>query len=64
MAEDSGSFSEILTAPSATNPTITYHTESGLTAGSAYKFKVSATNAIGESLLTNSIYVIAADLPE
>lgn len=64
IATGSGSFSEDLTAPSKTNPTILTHTASSLTAGQAYKFKVSATNTIGESLQTDYIYVIASDLPQ
>jgi hypothetical protein len=32
--------------------------------GEGYKFKVSAYNAIGEGLMTDHIYVIAADMPQ
>lgn len=63
MALGSGQFSDVATAPSKTNPTIVTHTQNGLTAGEAYKFKVSAVNPIGESLMTDHIYVIASDLP-
>lgn len=35
-----------------------------MTAGESYKFKVSAFNSVGESLLTDSIMIIASDLPE
>ncbi len=50
MASGSSDFSEIILAPSATNPKITSHTESSVTAGEVYRFKVSAYNVIGESL--------------
>lgn len=43
-AEGSGSYAEITTAPAKTNPVITTHEESGLTAGQTYKFKVSSYN--------------------
>lgn len=65
MAEGSGTYELIDSAPSSLNPTITWHThEDSLTAASWYKFKVSAVNSVGESDLTESIAVIAADLPE
>ena len=40
------------------------HTQTSLSAGVSYKFKVSAYNPIGEGLQTDHIYVIAADLPQ
>ena len=65
MAEGSGSYELIDSPPSSLNPTITWHThEDSLQAASWYSFKISAVNAIGESELTDSISVIAADLPE
>lgn len=63
MAEDSNAFVEITDAASLNQPTILEHTQSSLTQGATYKFKVSAYNQIGESALTNQITVIAADTP-
>ena len=63
MAEDHGEYSKIGSAPSASNPTITYHTEIPLSPGSLYRFKVSAVNFVGEGEITDAIAVIAADLP-
>ena len=54
----------MLNAPSALNPSITVHTESGLVAAETYKFRVSATNIVGEGPQSNEIFVIAADMPE
>ena len=41
-----------------------FHTETPLEAGQVYRFKVSAVNFVGEGEMTDSISVIAADLPE
>lgn len=64
MATAHGEFSKVGSAPSTTNPTITYHTETTLTPGETYRFKVSAVNFVGEGEISDSISVIAADLPE
>ena len=64
MATAHGEFSQVGSAPSTNNPTITYHTESTLVAGETYRFKVSAVNFVGEGDITDAIAVIAADLPE
>ena len=45
MAIGSGSYSEVITAPSSTDPTILTHTQTAsITGGQAYRFKVSAYN--------------------
>jgi pyruvate/2-oxoglutarate dehydrogenase complex dihydrolipoamide acyltransferase (E2) component len=64
MAVDDGTFSKVIDAPSETNPSITVHKEDGLTAEKTYKFKVSASNIVGEGPMSNEIFVIAADMPE
>lgn len=64
VAEGSGPYLEVSTAPTRLNPTIITHTQTGMIAGVGYKFKVSAYNAMGEGLMTESIYVIAADMPQ
>ena len=64
MAEAHGEFSQIGSAPSTSNPTITYHTETPLVPGETYRFKVSAINFVGEGDITDAISIIASDLPE
>ncbi len=64
VAEGSNAYLEVSTAPTRLNPTLLTHTQAGLTAGVAYKFKVSAYNPIGEGLQTDHLYVIAADMPQ
>jgi hypothetical protein len=65
MAEESHTeFSIVSSAPSTSNPTVTFYTHTTLVAGDTYRFKVSAVNFVGESSITDSIAVIAADLPE
>lgn len=51
-------------APSKTDPSVTTHEQSSLTAAVTYRFKVKAVNQIGESIATDFISVIAADLPD
>ena len=63
LAEDHGDFDLIDTAPATTNPSITYHTQTPLVPGGIYRFKVSATNFVGEGDISDSILVYAADLP-
>ena len=64
MATGSAEFAELTSAAAKTDPDVTSHTESGLTAAQEYRFRVTAYNPVGESVATESIYVIAADLPE
>jgi hypothetical protein len=64
MAEASEIYTKVLDAPSELNPSITVHTEQGLTASLTYKFKVSAVNFVGEGPISDEIFVIAADMPE
>ena len=64
MAKADDTFSQVLSAPSELNPSITVHTEQGLVADQTYKFRVSAVNFVGEGPLSNEIFVIAADMPE
>lgn len=64
MATAHDEYSQVGSAPSTSNPTITYHTETPLVPGETYRFKVSAVNFVGEGDITEAISVIAADLPE
>jgi len=64
MAEENEEFTKVGSAPATLNPTVLWHSESELTAGIFYRFKVSSVNQIGESDLTDEIKIIAADLPE
>lgn len=63
MAEGDGLFSVLLDTPAIMNPSITVHTETDLTPSQLYKFKVSASNFVGEGPLSSAIEVIAADMP-
>lgn len=63
MATGSGEFTELTSAPAKTDPDINTHEETGLSAAEEYRFRVTAYNLVGESIATESIYVIAADLP-
>lgn len=64
MAESDGLFNKVMNAPAEVNPSITIHSENGLTAALTYRFKVSAINFVGEGPISNEIFVIAADMPE
>jgi hypothetical protein len=64
MAEGDGLFNTVLNAPATTNPSITVHTEFSLNAAQTYRFKVSASNFVGEGPISEEIFVIAADMPE
>ena len=62
-AEGSGVYAEDTSAPSKTDEGIKEYELTSATAGSLYSFKISAVNPIGESLVSNPIKIIAADLP-
>jgi len=64
MAVENGVFNQIMSAPATLNPSITVHTEVGLSASKTYKFKASAVNFVGEGASSDEIEVIAADMPE
>lgn len=54
MAEESHTeFSIVSSAPSTSNPTVTFYTHTTLVAGDTYRFKVSAVNFVGESSITD-----------
>ena len=63
MAESDGPFQTVLNAPAETNPSIVVHTENNLLASRTYRFKVSASNFVGEGPISDEIFVIAADMP-
>ena len=50
-------------APAENNPSITVNTENNLSSAENYRFKISAVNIIGESIISPEIFVIAANLP-
>ena len=77
VAEGSGAYSLLATAPSSADPTALTHEQAApdLTPGQPYKFRVTAFNIIGEGeaaqlrtdqpLVGDAVdYVLAADLPE
>jgi hypothetical protein len=63
QAKDSNTFIKVLNAPATVNPSITVYVDSSVVAATAFTFKVSASNEVGEGPLSDEIYVIAADMP-
>ena len=53
MAKDDDRFSALTEAPVQFNPSITIHTEDELEPGNLYRFKVSASNFVGEGPLSS-----------
>ena len=47
----------------ATGVTSTAHTETGLSAGSSYKFRISARNSVGYSPASSVLTIVAATIP-
>lgn len=64
QAKDSNTFVKVLNAPATVNPSITVYVDSSVLAATAFTFKVSASNEVGEGPLSDEIYVIAADMPQ
>jgi hypothetical protein len=63
VARGSESFEVVVDAASESNPSLTIHTEDQLEPNQTYKFRVAATNIVGEGPMSNEIFVIAADMP-
>lgn len=63
MAEGDSVFAEIINAPATQNPSITVHTHKDNLKPVMYKFRVAAVNVVGEGPMSDSIRVIAADMP-
>lgn len=63
VATDSGLYIEDTSAPSKTDPAIKYYQNTAVTAGVLYGFKVTAVNYMGESLYSDQILIVAANLP-
>ena len=63
VASASGLYTEDTSVPSKTNPSIKYYENTSVTAGVLYSFRITAVNSMGESLDSNQIQIIAANLP-
>ena len=64
MSTDGTTFNDQTGAFSKHNPTITSYTlNSGVTCGTNYYFVVTAVNAIGESVYSNKLIVLAGEIP-
>lgn len=53
-----GNYSEVATGVSSTS-----HTETGLTEGTSYKFRLRARNSVGFSSYSSVITIVAATIP-
>lgn len=60
---DNASGSTFTSLGTTSTSTLSFTKSSGLTVGSTYKFKVTAKNAIGESVYSSTLSVIAASVP-
>ena len=58
-ANDDGNFSEVESGVTSTS-----HTQTGLSAGNSYKFRVRARNGVGQSTYSSSFAIIAAQKPD